>query len=194
MKLTSEKRRQMELNDDYKAAKKMLTEAKASLDAELRRGDSSDQMHHLNNRRAKLQLKVDAWKQERQETTVNKDELEAKLPELQARLKENESHLSVCNQRLHGLDRNINEATAAGRDALVAYGKFMPELVHEIERETRWREKPLGPVGTLMKLKDASWAPVLETVIGKTLNAFLVTHEQDRALLMSIMRKASLRW
>lgn len=47
----------------------------------------------------------------------------------------------------------------------------------------------MGPIGNHIKLRDAKWTPVLESVIGNTLNAFCVTNHHDRRLLEDLKRR-----
>lgn len=43
----------------------------------------------------------------------------------------------------------ISEILAQRKNRLTAYGNTMPAVMHDIERETRWNERPIGPIGNL---------------------------------------------
>jgi len=74
-------------------------------------------------------------------------------------------------------------------NSLFAFGQRMPDFMRAIDQERSWREKPVGPAGNHMKLKEPRYAAVLEAFFAQHLNAFIVTNEQDRALLSKIHRQ-----
>lgn len=76
------------------------------------------------------------------------------------------------------------------------FGAFHPNIKHlmsEIDR-TQWRDKPIGPLGTFIKVKDGyeKWKDLLNAVLQKTLNSFLVTNEEDRRKLVKLLRDNNL--
>ncbi|UZJ52289.1 hypothetical protein CBS101457_001609 [Exobasidium rhododendri] len=103
--------------------------------------------------------------------------LEGKRDHYRSILSHNESLL----RRMEGVKTN----------RLTAFGQNIPVLLNLIDRETRWRQKPVGPIGNHVKLTDGKWAPVLESVLGNTLNGFCVTSAHDRNLLQELKRRAN---
>lgn len=91
--------------------------------------------------------------------------------------------------RLEEQDALCSRLVDASRNSVAAFGAGVPDLVRAINQEGRWHRKPVGPIGTHLKLKDQKWAPVLESVIGNTLNAFCVTNHHDRKLLENLKRR-----
>ncbi|PWA00132.1 hypothetical protein BB558_003826 [Smittium angustum] len=74
-------------------------------------------------------------------------------------------------------------------DSLMAFGKATSKVVLEISK-TRWNGMtPVGPIGKFIKLKDRKWSPVIETILDRTLNMFMVDNHGDRVLLDKIMKK-----
>jgi chromosome segregation ATPase len=65
----------------------------------------------------------------------------------------------------------------------------MEQLVRDIDRETRWRAKPVGPFGLHVNLVKSEWASIIETTLGGSLNSFAVTCADDQILLAQILRK-----
>lgn len=90
------------------------------------------------------------------------------------------------------LDTLIARLNSTRSNRIMAFGQSIPQLLQAINNETRWKKKPVGPLGLHLELKDQKWAPVLESVIGTTLDAFSVTNHDDRRLLTELMRRT--RW
>jgi chromosome segregation ATPase len=168
-------------------------------DLQTRIDDEATRMSDGN--RAKRQ----ALEAQQQQAIADRKALERKQVELGEELYKIERDLAGVTAR--------ERETAAGRDRLrtrvaeaqtlqdrlrsargnrlAAYGPNIPQLMQSIEREKGWRQKPVGPIGVHLKLKDMEWAPVLESVIGNTLNAFCVTNHHDRRLLENHKRRTN---
>lgn len=65
----------------------------------------------------------------------------------------------------------------------------MAPLVKAINEETRWRKKPVGPMGLHVKLKKQEWSSQIERTFGGVLESFVVTNKQDQTLLSQIMQR-----
>ena len=70
-----------------------------------------------------------------------------------------------------------------------AYAPQIHAVVRAIQRESRFRDKPVGPMGFHIRLKKPEWASVVETTCGGQLDAFVVTNKQDQSILSELMRK-----
>jgi chromosome segregation ATPase len=90
------------------------------------------------------------------------------------------------------VERAKSRLTALARDQGRKFAGFperMEQLVRDIDRETRWRAKPVGPFGLHVKLVKSEWASIIETTLGGSLNSFAVTCADDQILLAQILRK-----
>lgn len=85
----------------------------------------------------------------------------------------------------------INNLKRANKDSYANYHDSMSKLVEAIS-DTNWNERPLGPIGMFVKLKDNRWSQVLESFFAETLNAFVVTNQQDFDKLTQLKRRV--RW
>ena len=65
----------------------------------------------------------------------------------------------------------------------------MPQLIQAINRETRFREKPIGPIGKYVTLLEPKWTSIIEKVFGATLSGFVVAHKGDQEILLGLARK-----
>ncbi|KAJ1674436.1 Structural maintenance of chromosomes protein 6, partial [Spiromyces aspiralis] len=161
-----------------------IEEAKARL--------AADQDEETRRRREKMANLGDKIKSSQDHIR----ECEAAQRELSERRGRLVSAANEQDQRRQRVQREISESQKAlarlrqqRQNTLAAFGEGVPEVVSEIER-TRWKGmKPLGPFGRYVKLRDSRWAQILETLLDKQLNAFLVETHEDRRQLDAIMRR-----
>lgn len=74
---------------------------------------------------------------------------------------------------------------------LAPFRPNMPQLVKAVDDETRWRKKPVGPMGLHVKLKKQEWSSQLEKTFGGVLDAFVCTNKDDQMLLSQIMKRVN---
>lgn len=91
------------------------------------------------------------------------------------------------------LKKELNAFEQQSDNALSVFGSNIPRLLRRIEEEFkkgRFKEKPRGPIGAYLKMKDAAWAPAVESYLSfRTLCSFCVDNTQDAKLLGSIMKE-----
>ncbi|KAI9717417.1 MAG: hypothetical protein M1812_004769 [Candelaria pacifica] len=78
------------------------------------------------------------------------------------------------------------------RDRGQSHGGFhqnTPRLLRAIEQEGGFRDKPIGPIGSHVRLLNLDWSSVLERSFGATLESYVVTNKQDQNLLSNLMRR-----
>ncbi|KAH9830703.1 structural maintenance of chromosomes protein 6-like [Teratosphaeria destructans] len=78
------------------------------------------------------------------------------------------------------------------RGPFYGYKQNMDQLVRAINSETRWRVKPVGPLGKHVRLHSdkTEWASQLEKLFGANLDGFAITHADDRRLLKDLMQRS----
>ncbi|XP_030832189.1 structural maintenance of chromosomes protein 6 isoform X2 [Strongylocentrotus purpuratus] len=105
------------------------------------------------------------------------------------------------NYSLQSKDSELNQAVTAGKrrlenlegsrkNRLKLYADYMPNLLAEIDRSTaknRFHEKPLGPVGSFLKLKDVRWALGVESCLKRLMFSFCCHDQHDASILKDIM-------
>ncbi|KAL0107751.1 hypothetical protein PUN28_014797 [Cardiocondyla obscurior] len=150
----------------------------------------------------------------RKEMTERLSKLEEKLDELDASLRTKQTevmHLEADKMRLmqkvqftkneiDNFNRQINKIRSELKaveqqsdNAFSVFGSNIPRLLKRIDEEykkKRFKEKPRGPIGAFIKMKNAAWAPAVESFLGfRTLSSFCVDNSQDAKLLNSIMKE-----
>ncbi|KAF8250219.1 DEAD-domain-containing protein, partial [Wilcoxina mikolae CBS 423.85] len=130
-------------------------------------------------------------------------QLESEISELEEQYKVNQTELEEAMDRKRQIreregykQREVDDATNlfhqlnnAERDTLGAFPQPVRTVLREIEKETRFRQKPVGPLGRYITLLDPKWMGIVEHFFGGTLNAFVVTNHADGELLKSIMAR-----
>jgi len=101
--------------------------------------------------------------------------------------------LKGIRQKRSGVEEQIKQLQQGQRSLYDAYEAQVPSLVQRIERENGFRQKPIGPLGVHISLLKPEWSSILEQTFGKTLNAFLVTNQQDSKLLQHMMKQLAMR-
>ena len=71
------------------------------------------------------------------------------------------------------------------------YRPNIGNLVRAINNETRWRSKPVGPMGQHVRLLKQEWSSPLEKTFGGVLESFIVTCKEDQDLLSQIMKRVN---
>ncbi|XP_024886675.1 structural maintenance of chromosomes protein 6-like, partial [Temnothorax curvispinosus] len=97
------------------------------------------------------------------------------------------------NRQINKIKKDLSAVEQQSDNALSVFGRNIPRLLKRIEEEfkkNRFKEKPRGPIGAFIKLKDAAWAPAVENFFGyRFLSSFCVDNSQDAKLLTSIMKE-----
>ena len=90
------------------------------------------------------------------------------------------------------LERSSGLVTRLQRDQGNRFAPFRPNMAYlarAVDNETRWRKKPVGPMGLHVKLLKPEWSSQIEKTFGGVLDSFVCTNKEDQTLLSQIMRK-----
>jgi chromosome segregation ATPase len=74
-------------------------------------------------------------------------------------------------------------------DWTTAYSPSLGNLLRAIASESRFREKPVGPLGRHVALLKPRWSDILEKQAGVSLKGFAVTSNGDQVVLSELMRR-----
>ncbi|KII83350.1 hypothetical protein PLICRDRAFT_47231 [Plicaturopsis crispa FD-325 SS-3] len=124
-------------------------------------------------------LKDAAAERDRLKQDILAHEAEAKskqqeIAALEGKVRECDEHLSVCRSRQ--------------KDRLAAFGKNIPGVIADIQRERWFGNVPIGPLGTYVNLQDPqTWAEVMRIYVGWPMLSFAITDARDRNKLKTIL-------
>ena len=164
-------------------------------------------------------IQVETAKQEASSQAINDERLE-KLETLQRTKEQKERESRQCKDEIGDIEVKLTELTAernsfankfdqkerqrkSVRDkidslrqqksnTLRAFGRFMPEVLHDINEERGWTRKPVGPFGRFVTLKNPEYTETMELVLGKVLNSFVVETYDDRKRLTRILERRNM--
>ena len=90
--------------------------------------------------------------------------------------------LRSCRERLSRLKSSHN-------DSLAMFGENMKALVSAVQRNrSKFKFPPIGPLGSMIKLKDYTWTTAVEQVIKRNLlYSFLVDNHRDEHTLRRVI-------
>jgi chromosome segregation ATPase len=101
---------------------------------------------------------------------------------------------SPMQEQSRELERVAGLIARLQRDAGNKFAPFrqnMANLVRAVDNETRWRKKPVGPMGLHVKLKQQQWSSQIETTFGGVLDSFVCTNKEDQVILSQIMKRVN---
>lgn len=136
------------------------------------------EINETENRRTQLKLQYNQLKDRRD-------------PEVIALTREYDD----SNSRLKDLDQQKSALQMESSSQYAPWGNKMHELVRAIKSRTDWNSEPIGPAGSYVQVKSefTEWKPLLSTVLGKSLDAFIVTNESDRYRLDQMLKRYGVR-
>ncbi|KAI0789611.1 P-loop containing nucleoside triphosphate hydrolase protein [Abortiporus biennis] len=83
----------------------------------------------------------------------------------------------------------INACAEREKNRLAPFGRNLDRVFAEIDR-TNWAgQKPVGPFGMFVNVKDGDWANLMRVQIGGFMTSFAVTDPRDRAKLDYILKQ-----
>ena len=185
------KTRERELNEQADRVKLSIRQIQSQMDAEARRQVQDrralrDAQAAERDERIRERLHV-----ERQQLELSQadESLHAKFMGLRAERARLTTELHTYDDKISNLQRFVVRCNAAASNRVTAFGgPEITQVLSAINHETRWKERPYGPLGMHIRLRDRRWAPVIESVLADPLNAFVVTNHHDRALLSRILK------
>ncbi|TLD15784.1 uncharacterized protein PgNI_00441 [Pyricularia grisea] len=92
-------------------------------------------------------------------------------------------------QEVRAQEGRIRDLERNDRSPLDGYEPRVVDLLRQIANDTGYREKPIGPMGSLIRLHKPEWSSLLEKTLGQQLNAFVVTSKADQQRLQATMRR-----
>lgn len=160
---------------------KKLAESRKVADDGGKQQEVRENLKKLQNMRNNMQRDLPAKNRliaEKQEdidrATTDKERLERRRDEVRTELENARSRLA-----------NLK---AQQTNPLAAYGTGMEILMREIGR-ARWREKPLGPLGQYIRLKDLRYKDLFQSMLGGLMCGFAVRYREDKDQLMGILQR-----
>ncbi len=97
-------------------------------------------------------------------------------------LKQKRSEAQDCEARLNSLMRDRGQQQQA-------YPPNMTRLLSAIRQDNGFHQRPIGPIGSHVRLLKPLWSSLLEKSFGGALEAFIVTSKEDQSRLSAMMQR-----
>ncbi|KAG2733422.1 hypothetical protein G9P44_002947 [Scheffersomyces stipitis] len=109
-----------------------------------------------------------------------------------------DSHKSTLKDRmsqLESLQKRRQDSQRAQKDRYFAWGREMSNVIQRIRSTNTWHKLPIGPLGADVEVKSeySKWSALINTVLNRMLDSFIVCDEHDRRLLESILAHYSMK-
>ena len=182
---------QRQIKQNILAAQKTAADYNNSIEKENRRIEDANGGAHSRKLADVEDAKKDAT---RAKETLDRCEEEGpqlteKLRSAQDELKKVEGPLETKRQEIRDCGSRLQDLRANRANVMDGYDKNMPRLLQTIRSDGGFREQPVGPMGLHIKLRKPMWSNLIEAVLGRNLNAFVVTCKADQMRLSSILRR-----
>lgn len=151
---------------------------------------------HTMERRDRARAKVEETKK-----AIENAEARLKSFEDQAREKEEaaadtqrevgrfQTSLNQAKTRVQECEGQIKVAKDSEKNALAPYGSGIDRVIREVQNMTWHGQKPLGPLGRFVKLKDPRWVHVLRVNLSGAMVSWAITDAKDRPQLKSLLER-----
>ncbi|XP_074098713.1 structural maintenance of chromosomes 6 [Cotesia typhae] len=154
-----------------------------SSQAEMKRNEQRQKAAQLREKFAEIEALLNTTKTDLShlETTKVQYEKEDHLAKMDA-----DKKASECS-RIASQLQNFQKSGGTNN----VFGRNMERLKRRVDEEHnrgRFLQKPIGPIGEFIKVKDPSWIPAVENVLAP-LNAFCTDNGQDAKLLGNIIQE-----
>ncbi|KAI7868513.1 P-loop containing nucleoside triphosphate hydrolase protein [Spinellus fusiger] len=181
-----------EINDNVKQARARIQRFNKDIAAESAKVEQTNKPKKEANSRKLQQLESTlAEKVKKKESFMEEEKnLEEQLLQVKKDYRPLDSKIRTLEREHENIRFRYKNLMAQKTDKLKAFGFNMPEIVNDIKREPRWKGRaPVGPFGAYIQLKHPEYANVLEIVLGKILNSFVVENFDDRNILHKILSR-----
>lgn len=171
---------------------------------------TNNQIKDYNNRIAEEARRMEAHSQaKREETNRRLEEARASVAQADANLKniqnerraklneqddikkkgnDAEAAKSTAERRIQEIGEMIKQCKQQQQNEFAPYGRGIKEVVGQIEKMKWYGEKPLGPLGRYVKVREPQkWAELLRSQLGQYLTAFAITDGRDRPQLKRML-------
>ncbi|KAG0215890.1 Structural maintenance of chromosomes protein 6 [Mortierella sp. NVP41] len=181
------------VNDEIKVLKDRIRGYERTIEQELRKLDGQPRKTEIENNIRQLEEEIEAGRRAFAESKENYALLEQKVDDLRSRAEQANAVAARSKRDIAENKNRIRDIMDQQQNALKAFGQTIPEVLRDIDEVTRrrgWRgEIPTGPLGRHVKLKEQAYKDAIESMLGHVLNAFAVTHDQDRSTLLNILKR-----
>lgn len=144
------------------------------------------------------ELKAANEEVERLDTEINHagrdmHETQRRLDEAKKGMYASRDALNGKKAELRAIERRIHDLQQNRGSGFAGFDPNTHKLISMIESDRGFENKPIGPLGRLIRLSKPEWSSVIERILGSTPNAFIATSQRDAVRLRNLMKRAGVR-
>ncbi|ELU44338.1 Smc5-6 complex SMC subunit Smc6 [Rhizoctonia solani AG-1 IA] len=199
------------IREDMKSKKDRLREAKSQM------SEMNNALQQCNSAIKELTEKINVEEAKLQDDRRGlREKLNSDMERVSKQSKIEESNLSECQANIKNLSQliqtkqterrevidsreklreaitsvqhNIKRLEDSQRNAINRFGSNLHRALVDIDRHAWKGQKPLGPLGQYVDLKDGRWAELMRIYLGGLMASFAVTDARDREPLSKILQ------
>ncbi|KAK5173184.1 Structural maintenance of chromosomes protein 6 [Saxophila tyrrhenica] len=181
--------------EEMKNIKKVMSRLEADIQKEkdILAGAEGDEHLARMNRLEELREEAEAKKQEYEEHLNGLAALQERETAAAQAAKVGQEPFQRCMQAVEEADGRLKRLQNSQGQQWSAFRPRMENLVRAINNETRFRTKPVGPMGKHIRILKPEWTSPIEKTMGGNLEAFIVTSKEDQNLLSQLMNRMNCR-
>ncbi|KAI0269879.1 P-loop containing nucleoside triphosphate hydrolase protein [Gloeopeniophorella convolvens] len=180
------------ISDNIKSIKNAIKELEDRMAAEREKIAA-----HSQSKQDDLNQRLDQAKADIQSAEANLKQAEADVREkqeeanaLRTQGQEIEREITAAQSAAMGAREQMQRCIDQQKNSLAPYGNRLDDVLRRIDR-MRWHgQKPLGPLGVYVKVKDQSWANLLRSNLGGHMASFAVTDSRDLPVLKGLLKES----
>lgn len=146
----------------------------------------NDSKETLSNSISNLNSKIE-------ELNKKKDDIRQRLGDMieEPTMSDLRHEIGISEEIINSLSTRKIQIQKSEKDILLPWGDHIHNVLNSIKAIKNWHQEPIGPLGAHISVRDefSSWKDLINTVLGKTLDSFLVIDEHDRRILDRIFKQ-----
>ncbi|KAJ3717146.1 hypothetical protein C8R42DRAFT_645031 [Lentinula raphanica] len=181
-----------DINTSTTAAKRSIEDIDAKIAAETDRlaKDTQEKRDQFNRKLEKAHATVAEQEELIQQLQTAKATNLQRTEDTKRMGEEKNKELTQLKQEIDNTEGLLSQLQRQQDNKYAAYGPGMAQVVAKIQQMKWHGDRPLGPLGIHVKVKDPdAWADLLAFQLGGSLTAFAVTHPQDRNNLKTLLNQ-----
>jgi len=183
---------QRDVKTQLDTAKRTVAKIQEDVDTERKRLEAADGGNHARQMQEIEQAEAALADTHRRfvEHPSAKEQLDRDKTTVELKLNDAKTAQRQKNDDVERAQATLRQLNAGQPAPLAAYDQRVHAVLRDIDRERRWKSKPVGPLAEHVRLSKPEWSSAIEMTIGKnTLEGFIVETKADQVLLSAIMKR-----
>ena len=182
---------QQEIGRNLAASRRMIANLETQIEEQTQKSAAHTQskQDELNQKLANARQDVHAAQARLKDIEQQHRERQEESDSLKPHADQVNRELQEIRTRLDGYKEQVARCREQQNNQLAPFGNRMKEVLEQISRMNWHGQRPVGPLGVYVKVKDPQkWAGLLSNVLGGYMSAFAVTDARDLAQMRKLLK------